>query len=41
VSLGLVGRNLFDEHPRESFNNPGIDTSLRGRVIAVELKADL
>jgi len=41
VSLGLVGRNLFDKHPRESFNNPGIDTSLRGRVIAVELKADL
>jgi len=40
LSLGLVGRNLFDEHPRESFNNPGIDTSVRGRVVALEFRVD-
>ncbi|MGH9869899.1 MAG: TonB-dependent receptor plug domain-containing protein [Candidatus Polarisedimenticolia bacterium] len=40
MTLGLVGRNLFDKNPYESLNNPGIDTSLRGRVIAFELRAD-
>ena len=39
-SVGLVGRNLFDKHPRESMNNPGIDTTLRGRALLLEFRAD-
>ncbi|HKY34104.1 MAG TPA: TonB-dependent receptor [Candidatus Polarisedimenticolia bacterium] len=40
ISLALAGRNLFDKHPYESMNNSGIDTSLRGRVLALEVRAD-
>lgn len=40
LSLGVIGRNLFDKRPMESLNNPAIDTALRGRMVAIELKAD-
>ncbi|HET6373121.1 MAG TPA: TonB-dependent receptor [Candidatus Polarisedimenticolia bacterium] len=40
LRLGLVGRNLFDQNPRETLINEEIDTSLRGRVIALEVKVD-
>ena len=40
MSLGLLGRNLSDEHPRETRIDEGIDTSLRGRVVALEFRAD-
>ena len=39
-SFGLIGRNLLGKHPRETVVDPEIDTSLRGRVVALELKAD-
>jgi outer membrane receptor protein involved in Fe transport len=38
--FGLVGRNLTDARPYETLVGPGIDTSLRGRTIALELQAD-
>lgn len=40
LSAGLVGRNLTDEHPVETLVNDTVDTALRGRVVAFELRAD-
>lgn len=41
MSVGLVGRNLWDEHPTETLINEEIDTGLRGRTLAVELRVDM
>jgi len=40
ASLGLVGRNLTDQHPFETLVAPQIDTSLRGRSFAVDIHVD-
>ncbi|HEV8337031.1 MAG TPA: TonB-dependent receptor [Candidatus Polarisedimenticolia bacterium] len=39
-SGGLLVRNATNAHPRETLINDDIDTSLRGRVVALELKGD-
>ncbi|MBI4241136.1 MAG: TonB-dependent receptor [Candidatus Rokubacteria bacterium] len=38
--IGLIGRNLGNDHPRETLVGPDIDTSLRGRALALELRGD-
>jgi outer membrane receptor protein involved in Fe transport len=40
LRFGLIGRNLTDEHPKETLVGPGIDTSLRGRTLAAEFRVD-
>lgn len=40
LRISLIGRNLTDEHPKETLVGPGIDTSLRGRTLALELRSD-
>jgi outer membrane receptor protein involved in Fe transport len=40
IEIGLVGRNVFDEHPKETLVNDEVNTALRGRVVAFELRAD-
>jgi outer membrane receptor protein involved in Fe transport len=38
--LGLIGRNLFDEQPMETLVDDAVNTALRGRTMAVELRFD-
>lgn len=38
--IGLIGRNLTDQHPYETLVAPQVDTSLRGRAFAIELQMD-
>ena len=40
LGLGLVGRNLTDQHPRETFVAPEVDTRLRGRMVGLQVRAD-
>jgi outer membrane receptor protein involved in Fe transport len=41
MSFGVIGRNVFDAHPYETLVEDGVDTSLRGRVVAIEVRAGL
>jgi outer membrane receptor protein involved in Fe transport len=41
IGFGLIGRNVFDAHPYETLVDDGVDTSLRGRVVALEVRAGL
>lgn len=40
LELGLIGRNLTNVHPRETFVAPEADTRLRGRMIGLQVRAD-
>ncbi len=40
IRLGLMGRNLTDQHPSETLDGPDINTSLRGRTGVLELRAE-
>jgi outer membrane receptor for ferrienterochelin and colicin len=40
LELGLLGRNLLDEQPTETLVDAAVNTALRGRTAAVELRVD-
>jgi len=40
TSFGIIGRNLTDKHPFETLVAPQVDSSLRGRTLAVDVHVD-